>query len=70
MAEYLISLSLLITVVLLIRAIFRKSISPRVMYALWLVVVFRMCLPVSLFEVDVKLRWGYMGIYPDHGIEN
>ncbi len=53
MAEYLITLSLLIAAVLLIRGIFRKSISPRVRYALWLVVVIRLCLPFSLFEVEV-----------------
>ena len=35
MAEYLITLSLLIAVLVTIRGLFRKSISPRVMYALW-----------------------------------
>ena len=55
MTAYLITLSLLIAVVLLIRAVFRKSISPRVMYALWLVVVVRLCLPVSLFAIPVDI---------------
>ena len=55
MAEYIISLSLLICVVLLIRAIFRKSVSPRVIYGLWLVVAIRLLLPVTLFQVDVTL---------------
>ena len=54
MAEYLISLSLLICAVLLIRGIFRKTISPRVVYALWLVVVIRMFLPIALFEVNIE----------------
>ena len=55
MIEYLLSLSLLIAVVLLIRAVFRKTVSPRVTYALWLLVVIRMMVPVTLFEVDVTL---------------
>ena len=55
MIEYLLSLSLLICVVLLIRGIFRKNVSPRAIYALWLVVVVRMFLPITLFEVDVAL---------------
>ncbi len=55
MIEYLLSLSLLIIIVLLLRAVFRKTVSPRVIYALWLAVVIRMLLPVTLFEVDVIL---------------
>lgn len=55
MAAYLISLSLLIAAVLLIRGIFRRTVSPRVVYALWLAVVIRMFLPVALFEVNVEL---------------
>lgn len=55
MIAYLLSLSLLIAVVLLIRAVFRKTVSPRVTYALWLLVVIRMMAPVTLFEVDVTL---------------
>lgn len=55
MIGYLLSLSLLICVVLLIRAVFRKTVSPRVIYALWLLVVIRMLVPVTLFEVDVTL---------------
>ena len=55
MIEYLVSLSILICFVLLIRGLFRKAISPRVVYALWLVVVIRMLLPISLFEADITL---------------
>ena len=51
MIEYLLSLSLLIAVVLLIRAVFRKTVSPRVTYALWLLVVIRMMVPVTLFLI-------------------
>lgn len=53
MAEYFITLSALIAVVLLVRVLFRKNISPTVMYALWLVVVLRLCLPFSLFTLAV-----------------
>ncbi|MGN1127742.1 MAG: M56 family metallopeptidase, partial [Candidatus Flemingiibacterium sp.] len=55
MTEYLVSLSLLIAAVLMIRGIFRGKVSPRVIYALWLAVVIRMLLPVALFEVDIGL---------------
>ncbi len=53
MTEYIITLTLLIAVVLLLRLIFRKTVSPRVIYALWLVVVVRLCLPFSLFSLEI-----------------
>ena len=55
MTGYMISLSALTAAVILIRAVFRRTVSPRVIYALWLVVVIRMIVPVALFSVDVKL---------------
>lgn len=55
MIGYIISVSLLIIAVLIIRAVFRKTVSPRVIYALWLVVVIRMVLPVTLFEVGITV---------------
>ncbi len=55
MIEYILSVSLLIAAVMIIRAVFRKTVSPRVIYALWLVVVIRMILPVSLFEVSITV---------------
>lgn len=54
MTEYLVSLSLLIAAVLIIRGIFRGKVSPRVIYALWLAVAVRMVLPVALFEVNLE----------------
>ncbi len=51
MLQYLISVSVLIVAVLVVRTIFRQHISPRWTYALWLVVLIRLCIPVSLFEV-------------------
>ena len=68
MAEYLVTLSLLILIVLLVRGLFRKSISPTVMYALWLVVVFRLCLPFPLFRVEMDLpAWQEMIYQGQHG---
>lgn len=55
MIGYIISVSLLIIAVIIIRAVFRKTVSLRVIYALWLVVVIRMVLPVTLFEVGVTV---------------
>ena len=52
MALYFVTLSLLILAVLGVRAVFRKSVSPRLIYALWIAVALRLCLPVSLFEAD------------------
>ncbi len=51
MAVYLITLSLLIAAVLLIRVFFRRTLSPRFTYALWLAVVIKLCLPIPLFEI-------------------
>ena len=50
--HYIITLSLLIAVLLLIRGIFRNKLDPVVMYALWLVLIIKLCVPISLFEVD------------------
>lgn len=51
--EYIISLSLLILAVTAIRAIFRRSASPKLIYGLWLVVLVRLLLPVQLFELEI-----------------
>ena len=50
--HYIITLSLLIAALLLIRGIFRNRLNPVVMYALWLVLIIKLCVPISLFEVD------------------
>ena len=55
MSEYILSVSLLIIAVLLIRAAFRKTVCPRAVYVLWLVVVIRMALPITLFEIGVTV---------------
>ncbi len=51
--EYIISLSLLILAVIGIRAIFRRSASPKLIYALWLVVLVRLFIPFQLFELEI-----------------
>jgi len=62
MYTYLITLTLLIVFVVLIRSIFRKTVSPRILYALWLVVIIRMFLPITLIEVDFsRLNWAQVG---------
>ncbi len=53
MVPYVISLSTLIGIILIIRAAFRKSVSPRIVYALWLIVLVRMLVPFSLFTVRI-----------------
>lgn len=55
MLHYVISLSVLILAVILIRAIFRKKIPPAVIYAMWLAVVVRMCIPMPLFKMDLPV---------------
>lgn len=64
MATYLISLSLLIIAVIIIRAIFRRKTSQRLIYAMWLLVVVRMILPFSLFEIEIPNSL-YASITPD-----
>ncbi len=51
--HHIMTLSLLIAVLLLIRGAFRKKIHPIITYALWLVLVIKLCIPVSLFNVDL-----------------
>ncbi|MBQ9133527.1 MAG: hypothetical protein IJX64_03235 [Clostridia bacterium] len=55
MAIHLITLSILIAAVMLVRAVFRKRVSARLIYALWLVVAVKLCMPFSLFAVDLSL---------------
>jgi len=55
MILHLITLTLLIAVVLLIRALFGKRIPARMMYALWLAVLIKLCLPFSIATVDLPL---------------
>ncbi|MBR6709607.1 MAG: M56 family metallopeptidase [Clostridia bacterium] len=55
MLGHLLSFSGFLAVFLLLRAVFRRRISPQLMYALWLVVLVRLCLPVTLFEIPLPI---------------
>ena len=50
MSEWIVTSSVLIAVVILIRFVFRKRLSLRVRYALWLAVALRLFLPVTISE--------------------
>ncbi len=53
MIENIIITSLFIAAVILIRAIFRKKVSSRIIYALWLAVLLKLCLPFSFITIDL-----------------
>ena len=53
MAIHLITVSALILAVLLVRAVFRKKVPARLIYALWLVVAVKLCMPFSLFALEL-----------------
>ena len=55
MVRYILSFSALILAVLSVRFFFRKSVPQRLIYALWLVVLVRICLPFSLFNIELVL---------------
>ena len=53
MLKEILSVSALIVVVLLVRAIFKNRVPKRMIYALWLVVLLKLCLPGTLFSLPV-----------------
>ncbi len=53
MIKNIIITSLFIAAVILIRAIFRKKVSSRIIYALWLAVLLKLCLPFSFITIDL-----------------
>lgn len=53
MLKEVLSVSALIVVVLLVRAIFKNRVPKRMLYALWLVVLLKLCLPGTLFSLPV-----------------
>ena len=53
MLKEVLSVSALIAVVLLVRAIFKNRVPKRMIYALWLVVLLKLCLPGTLFSLPV-----------------
>ena len=69
MTRYLIVLSLLTAAVIAVRAIFKKRLSARLVYALWLVVLIKMCLPFSVFELELDLPEGMSFLSSEQGNE-
>jgi len=55
MTEWIITSSLLILVVILLRRVLRGKISLRLQYALWLLVAIRLIVPGSLFESGLSI---------------
>ena len=53
MLRDILTLSALILVVLLVRAIFKNRVPKRMIYALWLVVLLKLCMPGTLFSLPV-----------------
>ena len=56
MTGYIIASSLLIGAVILLRALVRRAVSPRLVYALWLVVLLRLFIPVQPFTLTLPQR--------------
>ena len=55
MREIILTSSVLITVIAILRRLLRGKISPRLQYALWLLVALRLLLPGTLFTVPVSV---------------
>lgn len=53
MMTYLLSLSALAAVLTIISIVFREKASARMIYAAWLLLAIRICIPVSLFEFEI-----------------
>ena len=56
MTEWIVSSSVLIVAVLLIRRLLRGKVSPRIQYALWAIVLLRLLMPFSLFDSDMSIQ--------------
>ena len=56
MIAHIISSSLLIAAVVVTRALFRKKLSPRLIYGLWLLVLLKLCLPFQPFTLTLPQR--------------
>ena len=53
MLKEVLTVSALVLVVLLVRTIFKNRVPKRMIYALWLVVLLKLCLPGTLFSLPV-----------------
>ena len=65
MTEWIITSSLLILIVLLVRRIFRGKLSLRLQYALWLVVLVRLLIPGTVFHTGLSV----LNYLPQPGVE-
>ncbi len=59
MFEHILSSSLIILAVIIIRAIFRNRIPNRMIYALWVIVFIRLIIPGTLFDVKIPVDMFY-----------
>ena len=55
MTNWIISSSVLIILLMLIRLVFREKMSLRLRYALWLLVLIRLLVPFSLGETEISI---------------
>ena len=62
MSEWIISSSVVITAVLLIRFCFKERIGAKLRYALWLIVLVRLLLPVQIGESAISAARTSAGI--------
>ena len=65
MTEWIITSSLLIAIVLLVRRLFRGRLSLRLQYALWLVVLVRLLIPGTVFHTGLSV----LNYLPQPGVE-
>ena len=65
MTEWIITSSLLILIVLLVRRLFRGRLSLRLQYALWLVVLVRLLIPGTVFHTGLSV----LNYLPQPGVE-
>lgn len=63
MTEWVITSSILILLIVLLRLFLRKKIAARVQYALWLAVLVRLLLPVTLMDSRVSI----LNLVPEYG---
>lgn len=56
MTEWIISSSILIVTMLLLRTVLRGKVTPRIQYALWAIVLLRLLMPFSLFQSTLSVQ--------------
>lgn len=56
MTEWIVSSSVLICVMLLLRLLLRGKITPRIQYGLWAIVLLRLLMPFSLFQSSLSVQ--------------